>query len=342
VPWPLSHRNYVFVTSPLLGEYSANSPETHPALHTGLNILGYQSYHYLETRNNKKHKHIRCWLEALNAKLYGIGKPYGRAEFDKVLAKYSVIGQSFSLLRHSLCRLTDSFSHQAVTDAPCANLAEELLKAYPNAKVILNTRDVEKWLPSMEASYYDILAWRPLQMLAAVDTVRIFACRLSFLLLSRFLAGGSVHIQNVWRVICGARRWDEALFSCLKTYFYNQKGMGPHLALLRLILTDWTSGDWENRTKLREGFVKHYEHIRSLVPEDNLLEHRSQDGWEPLCKFLGKPIPDEAYPCVNQGDSAAQIHTTIFWVILSKLVMTYVAPVLLAAYALSYLRWRQT
>jgi Sulfotransferase domain len=131
------------------------------------------------------------------------------------------------------------------------------------------------------------------------------------------------------------------MYFYLMTYFCNQKGMGPHLALLRLILTDWTSGDWENRTKLREGFVKHYEHIRSSVPEENLLEHRSQDGWEPLCKFLGKAVPDEPYPRVNQGDNVAQLHVKIFWVILSKLVMSYVAPVLMAAYALWYLRWRQ-
>jgi Sulfotransferase domain len=56
-----------------------------------------------------------------------------------------------------------------VTDAPCANLAEELMAAYPNAKV------VDRWLASMETSYYDILGWRWLQMLATVSTVRVLA-----------------------------------------------------------------------------------------------------------------------------------------------------------------------
>jgi len=27
--------------------------------------------------------------------------------------------------------------------------------------------------------------------------------------------------------------------------------------------------------------------------------HRSADGWEPLCTFLGVPVPDEPYPRVN-------------------------------------------
>jgi hypothetical protein len=39
--------------------------------------------------------------------------------------------------------------------------------------------------------------------------------------------------------------------------------------------------------------------IRGLVPKDRLLEWSVEDGWEPLCEFLGKPIPDERFPHVN-------------------------------------------
>lgn len=54
--------------------------------------------------------------------------------------------------------------NQAVTDCPCANFGEELLAAYPNAKVILTTRDPDSWIRSMESCYYqilDILSWNP-------------------------------------------------------------------------------------------------------------------------------------------------------------------------------------
>lgn len=230
-----------------------------------------------------------------------------------------------------------------MTDAPCANLAEELVKAYPNAKVVLNTRDVDKWLPSMETSYYNILGWKSLQRLAAVETVRILPFHP---LLLRYYAGGMAEMfvykskhqmSTSWGRLNG---W--ILHFLLLTHIYCQKQLGPHLRLLRLILTDWTSGDWENRTKLREGFVQHYKRVRSIVPKDNLLEHRPQDGWEPLCKFLGKPVPDEPYPCVNQGDNAFQIHVTAFWFILTKLVITYVTPILLAASVVWYLRWKKT
>ena len=41
--------------------------------------------------------------------------------------------------------------------------------------------------------------------------------------------------------------------------------------------------------------------IRGMVPKENLLEWTVDDGWEPLCKFLDKPVPDEPFPHVNTG-----------------------------------------
>ena len=40
--------------------------------------------------------------------------------------------------------------------------------------------------------------------------------------------------------------------------------------------------------------------IRGLVAKDRLLEWSVEDGWEPLCQFLGKPVPkDEPFPRTN-------------------------------------------
>lgn len=44
-----------------------------------------------------------------------------------------------------------------------------------------------------------------------------------------------------------------------------------------------------------------------------MLEFRPEMGWEPLCKFLGKPVPDEPYPRINEGNYAANLHIAIFW-----------------------------
>lgn len=52
--------------------------------------------------------------------------------------------------------------------------SDELIAAYPDAKVILTNRDPDKWLASMETAYYKILAspdWKWFRALSALDLV---------------------------------------------------------------------------------------------------------------------------------------------------------------------------
>ncbi|KAK3904119.1 hypothetical protein C8A05DRAFT_42776 [Staphylotrichum tortipilum] len=44
---------------------------------------------------------------------------------------------------------------------------------------------------------------------------------------------------------------------------------------------------------------EHANMIRGLVHKDRLLEWYIEDGWEPLCKFLDKPVPDIKFPHAN-------------------------------------------
>lgn len=68
------------------------------SLYQALNKLGYRSYHMFEL--HKSALHFDLFEEALKAKHYGVGKPYGKEEFDKWLAEYDVgdgLFLSFSL-----------------------------------------------------------------------------------------------------------------------------------------------------------------------------------------------------------------------------------------------------
>lgn len=84
--------------------------------------------------------------------------------------------------------------------------------------------------------------------------------------------------------------------------------LGAERAVLELVLAQWTDGDIYNRGKVQEGFLRHNQHIRDTVPKENLLEFEAKDGWEPLCAFLGKPVPDESYPRINEGSATADLH----------------------------------
>lgn len=53
-------------------------------------------------------------------------------------------------------------------------------------------------------------------------------------------------------------------------------------------------------------FKRHNEEVRRAVPDEKLLVYEVKEGWEPLCEFLGVPVPDEPFPRVNeQRDFAA-------------------------------------
>lgn len=56
-------------------------------------------------------------------------------------------------------------------------------------------------------------------------------------------------------------------------------------------------GDFTKNAKV--GYDRHYEHVRSLVPPERLLEYNVKEGWGPLCKFLGIDHPGTEFPRGN-------------------------------------------
>lgn len=58
-----------------------------------------------------------------------------------------------------------------------------------------------------------------------------------------------------------------------------------------------------NREEFRENaravYIDHYKTIREVTPPERLLNFRLVQGWEPLCEFLGKPVPDVPFPHSN-------------------------------------------
>lgn len=93
-------------------------------LFLALQMLGYKPYHMAAVMKNPK-TIMPCWNDAMEAKYEGKGRPYGREEFDKLLGR-----------------------HDAVLDVPCILFAEEFIKMYPDAKVVLTERPVDGMLCS--------------------------------------------------------------------------------------------------------------------------------------------------------------------------------------------------
>ena len=50
---------------------------------------------------------------------------------------------------------------------------------------------------------------------------------------------------------------------------------------------------------LAKTFTAHNDAVKAAIPPRNLLVYEVKQGWEPLCKFLGTPVPAGAFPQTN-------------------------------------------
>jgi hypothetical protein len=130
--------------------------------------------------------------------------------------------------------------YAAVTDAPASGLVPELLKIYPNAKVICTVRDPKAWEKSIEG----------------VASVSIMV----FLNVILFPIPGMRHFPNYINKL--REQW---------VTLYGDAGKEPFTV---------------------EAYDRHIAWLKSAVPEERLFFFAVKDGWEPLCKALGKPIPE--------------------------------------------------
>lgn len=69
------------------------------------------------------------------------------------------------------------------------------------------------------------------------------------------------------------------------------------------IWEDLFGGRFDDRDHTIEVFQRHIADVQHWVPADRLLVYQVREGWEPLCRFLQVPVPDEAFPHLN--DTAA-------------------------------------
>jgi len=62
-------------------------------------------------------------------------------------------------------------------------------------------------------------------------------------------------------------------------------------------------GRFEDKAFAEKIFNEHIESVKNTVPADRLLVMQISEGWEPLCKFLGHPIPDQDLPHLNKKEN---------------------------------------
>ncbi|RHZ54480.1 hypothetical protein CDV55_102630 [Aspergillus turcosus] len=202
------------------------------SLSVALQKLGLTPYHGWDISFEENAGYIEGWAKLARAKWHG--KEDGefrvsRGEFDAQLGHCD-----------------------AVVDTAASFFATELVEAYPEALVILNTRK-------------DLDAWHR----SAVKTLLNEIADRWFLWVMRFFCADLFWLWELY-VIHGY----PGLF----------RGKTVRTAIA-------SNGKWVYR--------EYCAMIRGSVPPERLLEWSVEDGWKPLCEFLQKDVPVEAFPKTN-------------------------------------------
>jgi hypothetical protein len=62
-------------------------------------------------------------------------------------------------------------------------------------------------------------------------------------------------------------------------------------------------GAFPEREKTINIYKEWIEEVKKNVPTERVLVYEVKEGWQPLCEFLGVPVPDKPFPHINERKS---------------------------------------
>jgi hypothetical protein len=210
-------------------------------------ILGISSWHWVKMAENTPD--LAMWNDVLYSKLHPKDPdrlPLDRKVFDNLLGRFG-----------------------ACTDQPAAIVAEELVTAYPEAKVVLIERDVDKWFESFRNTVIAGTNSPAIPFIRLIDPVVMGEMTRQ----SDLLGEGFFHIK--------AKResWLRNNPAFFEEWLQNAKAV----------------------------YLAHNAEVKRVTPPERLLLFQLDQGWEPLCKFLGKQVPDVPFPRVNDTEEVNKL-----------------------------------
>jgi hypothetical protein len=134
--------------------------------------------------------------------------------------------------------------YKASVDWPSCHFWRELAAHYPEAKVILSTRDPQRWYKSISGTIFPAMA-------------------------------GGLPEEGPQRDV---------------------------LTMARHIVSDKTFSGVTNQAHVLDVLARHEAEVKRSIPAGRLLVFDVAEGWEPLCRFLGVPVPDTPFPRTNSSE----------------------------------------
>lgn len=111
-----------------------------------------------------------------------------------------------------------------------------------------------------------------------------------------------------------AARWfnsiDNTLFHFMRSPVVpDDEAARRQIAMARDIVQQRTFDDRiEDRDHVIDTFERHNRTVQAALPAERLLTYDVAQGWEPLCAFLGVPVPDGPFPRINAQQELIDTH----------------------------------
>ena len=80
----------------------------------------------------------------------------------------------------------------------------------------------------------------------------------------------------------------------------------PMGSMVRKVIMKMFDDNMHDRAHCISVYNKHNDEVRRVIPASRLLVFNVAEGWEPLCKLLGVPVPATPFPSVNSTEEFQQ------------------------------------
>lgn len=104
------------------------------------------------------------------------------------------------------------------------------------------------------------------------------------------------------------RLWQFRLLALVVPFFRKFAEMSRRLIWQRTL-----AGTMEDKAKAIARYNAHIAEVKAAVPADRLLVFSVDQGWAPLCAFLGVAVPDAPFPALNDRASIKATMRRIVW-----------------------------
>lgn len=103
------------------------------------------------------------------------------------------------------------------------------------------------------------------------------------------------------------QRWyesmSETILKAMAMYPAPVAGEAEHpMRFASMIVAEQTFGGDFGREAVVAAFERHNAAVIAAIPPERLLVFEAAQGWEPLCAFLGVPVPATAFPRTNNRE----------------------------------------